>query len=272
MAHCDNLPALFDVGKPYEADPALTALGHSTATERLLYDALARQAAALARTSCGGLRVLDVCCAGGGASAAVLAAVPVSELTLVDIDPVMCTAARDQAWPTETRVKVVQADATSWRTQKRFEVVLANSAYHHIADGEKERFLKNVAEKMSTEGRVLVGEHFLPEYVAGDLLSYRKAVVQFYSARISELEHRGDDPDAVDVIRQTGRYCWERVYEYQVSQEVFWQSAAGAGLACEELIRLWPKGDAGDLPRSAGTYLVVLKRAGIDGAKEVGVK
>ena len=259
MKNIEGLPNFLRVNRPYESDPELTTLGHTTGTEKDLYSALSEEALALSSSLGRGLRILDVCCASGGASSHILTKVSAAHLTLVDIDPRMCEAARAREWPLR-QVEVIEADASLWRSETRFDLILSNSAYHHIPDEQKLLFMRNLGRHLDNSGRILVGEHFLPEYVEGNLISYRSSVTLFYKERITELEEAGDSPEAIEIIRQTGRYCWERSYEYQVCSRIFLADVRKAGLVDAKLKRIWPKREGGILPEDSGTFLAVVSK------------
>lgn len=258
MAKDEPIPALFEVSKEYQFDPNAIELGHTSATELLLYQAIVGAAGSHSRTVRRPLSILDVCAASGGCANEVLKTVSCDFLCLVDNERVMCESAKAKRWLVHS-VSVVEADAVNWCSKKRFDLILMNSAYHHIEDERKAEFLRNMASHLQSDGRILVGEHFLPLYQYGNLESYRLSVMQFYQARIAELQAKGDPQTVVDVIRQTGRYCWEKRYEFQVSMDLFKQHVERASLEVVASRRLWPSGTA-QLPQDTGTFLVVLGR------------
>ncbi|WP_089724046.1 class I SAM-dependent methyltransferase [Candidatus Thiosymbion oneisti] len=251
-----TLPPSLAVELPYESNPSVTELGHTTATERDLYRALKDEARKIAARFQRPISVLDICAASGGAAWHIGSAVRYRRLVLVDMDPLMCEAARKRSWGTED-VEIVLADAVEWRGSEPFDLILANSAYHHIQDDRKTAFLMNLAAQLAPGGNILVGEHFLPDYADGDIESYRRSVQGFYEARVAALQEAGDAPGAIEVIRQTGRYCWERRYEYQVSRHVFVRHLAATGLRARSWKRIWPA-ESGVLPEDSGSYLISL--------------
>lgn len=252
-----KIPALFDVSSEYQFDPNGVELGHTSATERLLYSAITEAAQARFRVSRRPLAILDVCAASGGCANEVLKKLPCDQLCLVDIESVMCEAAEKRRWPT-ANVSIHQADAVAWKADRQFDLILMNSAYHHIEDARKATFLLNMRPHLRRNGRILVGEHFLPYYHQDSLESYRQAVMQFYEARIAELQAKGDSQSVIDVIRQTGRYCWERRYEFQVCMDLFHSHARQAGLDICDQQRVWPSGLT-PLPPDSGSFLVQLQ-------------
>jgi SAM-dependent methyltransferase len=260
----EPIPALFEVSREYQFDPNATELGHTSATERLLYCAITEAAQSHFRVVQRPLVILDICAASGGCANEVLKTVPCNSLCLVDNEPLMCEAARVKQWPAE-QVSVFKADAVTWTSCHRFDLILMNSAYHHIEDERKAAFLENMASHLKSDGRILVGEHFLPFYRPGDLKSYRHSVVQFYSARIHELAAKGDTQEVIDVIRQTGRYCWQRDYEFQVSMDVFQTHVHAADLQNCAHQRVWPSGSQ-ILPEESGSFLIQLRGSQLNNA------
>jgi SAM-dependent methyltransferase len=252
-------PDFLSVQKPHQSNPGNTELGHTTSTERALYQALRDEVLELHSILRRPLAVLDACCASGGCARNVIPPDVCSKLVLLDNDPAMCSAARSRAWRLPS-VTVVEADAVMFRADLQFDLILVNSAYHHIADTLKAAFLRNMASHLVADGRMLVGEHFLPDYTEGSLVDYRTSVVAFYSSRIDDLLTMGDAPEAVDVIRQTGRYCWEREYEYQVSQRVFQEHVDASAMVVESITRLWPGKDDNRLPLDSGTFCIRLAK------------
>ena len=257
IALAEEIPALFEVSREYQFDPSAIEDGHTSTTERLLYRAIAEAARVHFQAVQRPLSILDVCAASGGCANKVLPMVPCAALCLVDNERVMCEAAKARPWASKL-VDVVEADAVKWSTAQRFDLILMNSAYHHIENERKAQFMRNMAEHLKDDGKILVGEHFLPAYDSENSESYRRSVLQFYTARINELVARGDPPHVVDVIRQTGRYCWERRYEYQVNMSTFRIHARKAGLQIYNQQRIWPE-NVNDLPEDSGTFLVELK-------------
>src|SRR5215469_10203977 len=101
-------------------------------------------------------------------------------------------------------VDLRRADAASFTSSIPFDLVLANSAYHHIPDGHKVDFLKTARALVAEDGAILVGEHFLPPYKTSN--EFRESVISFYTELIGELLTRGEPAPAIDVIRRSALY------------------------------------------------------------------
>lgn len=246
--------------RDYRTDARAVETGHDTGTEQALYKAIELAAVAEHRRLGRPLRVLDVCSASGGCAAAIERAVPMAHLCLIDIEESMIAAARAKPWRAEETSFVVD-DAVTWNgSGGRFDVVLMNSAYHHIEDERKQAFLARCASLLAVGGAILVGEHFLPGYDPSSDDSYRRAVEWFYSERLQYLQEIGTPEEGLEVIRQTAWYCWQRQYEYQVSQRVSLSHIVGAGLCVQESVRVWPLPDARTgLPSDSGTFYMVAR-------------
>lgn len=255
----DDFLASIENRRDYRTDSAAVEDGHATRNEQLLYDGIAAHAAALARRLGRPLRVLDVCAASGGCAAAVQRVVDIDDLVLVDVEPRMIAAVLSKPWRARRHL-AMEADAVTASMGGPFDVVLMNSAYHHIDDERKVAFLKNVSAQMAPGALVFLGEHFLPDYEDAFLGSYRTAVRRFYTERLNYLSRVGTSPQHLAVIRQTAWYCWQREYEYQVSMRVLLSHAAAADLAVREMARAWPKQeDESSLPADSGSFVMVLR-------------
>lgn len=254
-------PEVFRDVKEYREKSSALELAQATFNEEGIYRALDNFAAQWYESN--GRRaasVLDLCAASGLAAARVARRIPVASIDLVDIDPVALDSAtyrlRDVG---EVRHHTV--DSIQFMTERKFDLVLANSAYHHIEDARKVGFLSRARLALADCGQLLLGEHFLPPYASQD--EFREAVEIFYGALIEDLCARGENPDAIRVIRRAGLYCWEGHYEYKVSWSAFLQDLSMSGLAIRKYEVLW----APDRLRKvmAGSVALVLQATGASG-------
>jgi SAM-dependent methyltransferase len=207
-------PPLFADAVDYKHDPAALEAAQGTFNEEGLYAAIARFAAEWFARHGRSARVLDLCSASGLTALRVARTIPVQQTTLVDNEP---TALDKAAKNFEGRdgVEMVCADAVTYRDGRTYDLILLNSAYHHIEDERKPAFLANAAALLADGGCMAMGEHFLPEYVTAE--QFREAVIAFYRPLLEELEQRGESPSAVAVIRKAAYYTWTGEYEYKTS-------------------------------------------------------
>ncbi len=86
---------------------------------------------------------------------------------------------------------------------------------------------------------------------------FRSSVVRFYNDLIAELEHRGEPTAAINVIRRSGLYCWDKEYEYKVSWPVFEKHIIAAGLQILDISCIWTPQTKSIYP--IGTFALKLK-------------
>jgi len=157
---------------------------------------------------------------------------------LVDVDQRALTLAKERLDDLQLKIDVitVREDAAAFQDGRRYDLVLMNSAYHHIENDKKAAFLVAARRSLSADGWIIMGEHFLPEYT--DRHSFRESVIQYYSAIIEELIVNGEPSDAIQVIRQAGLYSWLGEYEYKVSWSIFMRDVQSANLKILSVCRI----------------------------------
>ncbi|MBI4273002.1 class I SAM-dependent methyltransferase [Candidatus Uhrbacteria bacterium] len=153
------------------------------------------------------------------------------------------------------RWKMIMADVVSMRLKKQFSVITASSAYHHIPDAKKERFLKNISRHLAVDGFIFFCDNFLPRYGRGSRV---KAVDTYYRELKKYFKKGNATSEAQEIIN--GVHTQDRWLdgEYKVSFEIFKKQCARAGLEITTDIPVWQ-------PRSlqkdnAGSHVIVLKK------------
>ncbi len=230
----NSIPSIFKGAKEYKEIPEALEPAQATFNEKGLYQAITSFAIDWFKSKERKARVLDLCSATGLCALRVAKAIPVSDVTLVDTD--RGALKKGVGYFTDVcPVTTHCVDAVTFRDDKLFDIILMNSAYHHIEDDRKVAFLQTAANLLCDDGVILVGEHFLPPYK--DREEFRQSVIAFYTKLLQEFEQRNEPVEAIDVTRRAGLYCWEGVYEYKVSMERFLCDITAA-----ELVLLWKKG------------------------------
>jgi SAM-dependent methyltransferase len=212
------IPEIFAGAREYRDIPEALEMAQATFNEERLYRAIAAYARDWYGASKRPARILDLCAATGLTALRVARAIPIRAATLVDLDRAAVARGRE-ALAMTCPVAAHVEDAVTFHDGGGYDLVLINSAYHHIEDERKPTFLGNARRLLAEGGRIVVGEHFLPGYRNGR--EYRDALVWFYSALLSELQRRGEPACAIDVIRRSALYGWEGQYEYKVSRTAF---------------------------------------------------
>lgn len=253
MSMLAAIPDVFRSAKEYAGDTSALELAQATFNEEALYGALQGYAQEWFRRASRAAAVLDLCSASGLSSYWIARAIPVLSVDFVDVDAASLRAAAARmngTAPVRTHIR----DAAVFASTDRFDLVLANSAYHHIEDDRKRDFLKRASDALAPGGSILVGEHFLPPY--DDAVEYQRAVLDFYEALVAELLRRNEPEDAIAVIRRSGLYCWQGFYEYKVCWNHFLQDVSDAGLRIATRRLLWaPPGTYSDYVGSIAVEL-----------------
>jgi predicted O-methyltransferase YrrM len=257
MDDCITLPALFTGAKEYKDDPNALEMAQATFNEEALYRAIEDYSTSWYASTGRPARVLDLCAATGLCTFRVSQRVPVASATLVDTDE----NALDHAAKRLSAISVVKTetgDSAKFTSSERYDLVLANSAYHHIADHRKIEFLKIACSAVADDGAILIGEHFLPPYNSQQ--EFRNSVETFYRELIAELQRRNEPTGAIDVIRRSALYCWLGEYEFKVSWPVFQDHCISAHLQACRVRKIWePEGGRGT---GAGTMAIWLQPRG----------
>ncbi len=226
-------------------------LAQATFNEAEIYEVIAQMVHGLGHDR--SREVLDVCAATGLAGHHATANMAVRSMTLVDIDPAPLAIAAvryEDRWP---QFECVREDAVMLSGQRRYDLIIANSGYHHIEDERKTAFLQRLRIHLNSDGRILVGDHFLPPHGADDE-EVRHALRAFYLPLLAELERRGTSAEAVAVVAKSFELALRRQVEFKVSWDRFDADARRAGLVIEEVIDIWNPGVA-----RCGTKVVRLR-------------
>jgi len=238
-----NVPALFSAVCTKTITPRDVARAQNTFNETALYAAIEAYAKEWFRGASRPARVLELCSSSGLCAMRVKRAIEVERVTLVDINPDALAIARRRF--RSQHVSTIVEDAVTYASADRFDLILLNSAYHHIAGHRKLRLLANAAKHLAPGGRVLLGDHFLPPYRRR--VDFRRAVVAFYAPLVEELLERKTHRHAVEIIRQAAYQCWNGVTEFKVSWAVFSRHLEASGLVLASHQIVWR-------PKSARAY------------------
>jgi SAM-dependent methyltransferase len=232
-----DIPQLFQGYQEYRHDPDALEIAQGTFNEEALYVAGQGFASDWWQRAQRKPRVLDLCCATGLFSCRVAERIPVEGITLVDTDGESLRRAVTRLSASTPNLSAYCVDAATFSSPSAFDIILMNSAYHHIPDSRKLLFLQSARQTLTPEGRIILGEHFLPSYDGPQ--SFRESVIRFYSALIEALIIREASDQAVNTIRCAAVYTLERNYEFKVSWEHFHNDLTASSLVCEHFVPIW---------------------------------
>jgi cystathionine beta-lyase/cystathionine gamma-synthase/SAM-dependent methyltransferase len=182
-------------------------------------------------------RILDLCSSSGLAAFHIAKNMLVESIMLVDSDQDALDASREIFREISCPINIECIDAVDFIGKCKYDLILMNSAYHHIEDDRKVQFLNNAAQNLDKGGVIIVGDNFLPPYENNN--EHLTSVEEFYSELINELFLRNASIEAIDVVATAGYYCWLKRFEYKVSWDIFLKDVALANLDLKKERGVW---------------------------------
>lgn len=198
--------------------------------------------------------VLDVCCGPGNFANYVGLFYPEVDLTGIDINDEFLRSARERFG--EYGWTFLRTDAVNFNLGRTFDFILASSAYHHIEDREKIKFLQSIRNHLSEDGKVIVCDNFLPYHEDDD--SRREAIHQYYNALIRYYSDGNATLEAIEIIKEVYQLELEGEEEHKVHFQRFKEDIEKSGLEIEVDRVIWqPEQFRAD---NAGSHVLILKR------------
>jgi len=195
--------------------------------------------------------LLDVCSGPGNFSIHLSYVQPNIQVTCVDANSKFVDAGKKLRPPwTWVHSDVVQMDLS-----RKFDIIAASSAYHHIEHERKLSFLKNCKKHLKPDGMMLVCENFLPEYATE---SERTQSIEVYYSELINYYRKGNATDeSIESIHEVYELEKSGIEEMKTSFKVFEDLAMQAGFRIEEDIIVWQssalKGS------NAGSHVLILR-------------
>lgn len=247
----------------YRDDPEAYEIEQRSRPDEMMMIEHACQRAAQWLDGCVDAYALDLCC-GTGLSTRCLAEHPhISGVTGVD----NCGSYLDYARKVLADCRVVPIllkDDSVTVSSKRlgrdsWDLVMMASAYHHIENSRKIRFLRRVRNLIGRTGCAIMAENVLPEYAEGKPEEYKRAVEVFYHEVLRTA--RASNPNlparVESLIERVAQYGYDGDYEYKVSMGILRQHLNLVGLSIADETCVWPIN--GELGAEAGNFVFVLK-------------
>ena len=186
--------------------------------------------------------VLDLCCGTGLSLRRIIDHPNICEVVGVDVSSEYLAFATERFSKVNT-LRLLQDDAVECVLENQhWDVIVLSSAYHHIEDDRKVKFLKRISALLKPNGVAIMAENVLPPYAQGNSASYSEAVRFFYREVLATAELESPDlPDEVrGLILRVAQYGCDGDYEYKSSMEVFLQHAKEAALSISRYKKVWP--------------------------------
>jgi ubiquinone/menaquinone biosynthesis C-methylase UbiE len=148
----------------------------------------------------------------------------------------------------------IEDDATNFSLDKKFDVITASSAYHHIDDGSKQVFLNNLSKHLTNDGIILVCENFLPNYQTPQ--EKAESIRKYYGELQNYYKNGNSTEQSLKAITQV-EYL-EGTIEQKVSFRVFKEQIANAKLFIDSDVIVWQPGSL--QKDNAGSHVLILKK------------
>lgn len=101
-------------------------------------------------------KVLDLCCGTGLLSSLV----EQTDYLGVDLEPEYIGYAQKRYFSAQ----FVLADARTWNTDKKFDLVVCLGGVHHLPDNDQEAFIARMKEFLSEGGGIIIGDPYISDY------------------------------------------------------------------------------------------------------------
>ncbi|MEK6825276.1 MAG: class I SAM-dependent methyltransferase [Nanoarchaeota archaeon] len=181
------------------------------------------------------LSLLDACCGPGNFANYISLVYPSLSVTGVDINPIFIEVAQKRfqkdGWGFFCH------DMCTLSFSERYDFVLASSAYHHIPDLYKQRFMCVLKNHLRPSGKVLVCENLLPNYT-NDI--ERVFAIETYYSNLRDYYAQGNaTPEACEAINEVYLLEVACEEEHKVDFALFNTHVRGAGLEIELDIPVW---------------------------------
>jgi ubiquinone/menaquinone biosynthesis C-methylase UbiE len=206
--------------------------------------------------------ILDLCCGTGLSLIDVIGHPNIGNAVGVDNSKEYLEFARER-FKDIPNLSLYLGDAVEHKLpHNQWDIVIMISAYHHIEDDRKVRFLQRVKKLLKPDGKAIIGENILPHYKTNDSESYKDAVRLFYREVLSTaLEENPSLPDKVRrLIWRVAEYGCDGDYEYKSNMKIFLEHISQSGLKLIYQEKVWPF--IGNLAVTCGgNYVFVAERA-----------
>ncbi len=150
------------------------------------------------------------------------------------------------------------ADATTIDLYKKFDYILASSAYHHIEDKSKQTYLINLRTHLKDDGKIIMCENFLPNYTAATTKTKQTAINQYYHTLREYYRDTNTPIETIRMIELVWHLELKAEDEHKVNFKRFKKDIKKSGL---EIIIDKPIWQPDSFNQSnAGSHVILLKK------------
>jgi ubiquinone/menaquinone biosynthesis C-methylase UbiE len=244
----------------YKDDPEAYELEEHSRPDEMLMLRVARETTIGILDSCKKAVVLDLCCGTGLSLEGIVDHPNILMVAGVDISVPYLKFAKQRFSFYDRQPIFIHGDAVSTLLpQPHWDVVLLASAYHHIEDNRKVKFLSRVRSLIGSSGYAVMAENILPEYDINNKMDYARSVRQFYSQVLKTAKQKNPElPTHVEnLIYRVAQYGCDGEYEYKVSLPLLYRDLITSGLRIVSQKRVWPEEDISSIG-TGGNYVFTI--------------
>ncbi|MBS3094321.1 class I SAM-dependent methyltransferase [Candidatus Pacearchaeota archaeon] len=221
----------------YEMNPQIYDDYINTQIEKINFDEVFNLISKIANKK-ESIEILDLCCGTGIFPRKWLTKLNNVKYVGVDINSSFIKFAKEKLG--NNKFSFVVDDSVSFKANKKFDIVLATSSYHHIRDEQKRDFLKNVFAHLKNDGVLIVYEKIVDSF--SDKIEAIDSGTKFYLERIKYMMKTEKLSDNQLFALFNEQYLTAiRKEEYKVDFQYFKADVENSGMKIREHIKLWPK-------------------------------
>lgn len=200
------------------------------------------------------INILDVCCGPGVVTNYSTLSINNFFMTGIDINPVFIDYCKEKF--KDKRYNFICEDIFEYDCDKSYDIVIANSGYHHIQDRLKVSFLEKLKSLVSKQGVIIISDNFLPPY------KFEKerldSVNLYYDSLQQYLLQNEANEETIWALNEIRTLELEHKEEYKVDFQRFKSHVEYSGLKFGSIIQVW---QVESVRTPAGSLLVTLKPA-----------
>lgn len=219
-----------------------------------------------------GIDLLDLCCG----TSTIVRSLPLDEnkliksVTEVDIDKAYLDFLEKKCdditmdahvcyYGCGAETKFILEDAVDYAHPTLADIIVASSAYHHIEDERKLRFLEKIKEQLKDDGIAVFCENLIGDY--NTLAERAEAVTDFYAERLKQMSRLGITDKRLGLVCRVLQYELDGEYEWKHSYQKFRDNLQCAGLVIAHETKVWPSEDLFSNPKVGDFVFEVRKNA-----------
>jgi ubiquinone/menaquinone biosynthesis C-methylase UbiE len=195
------------------------------------------------------INILDLCSGPGNFVNHLSFVFPNINITCVDLNVNFINVGRKvfKKW------RFVEGDATKIILNKKFDFIVASSAYHHVEDKDKSNFLKTIYNHLTDGGTAIICENFLPDYKTNS--ERKKSINKYYDELEKWFSVGNATNEAIKIIKDVRKQELNNEEEHKVSRKIFNEHVGKSGLKITTDIAVW---QTHSLMPDSGSYVVEL--------------